>query len=253
MTYMGSKPIEGNKYEFAVKVEQDGKIFFLNPVMYETSYNNSLMREPDYASFLSGDFYLEPVSLEAPLDGPKETHRLIKGASATIGERVITFLRFDMSQEGMTGMTSGGGFPVGAVLEIRQGKKKEQLTLRSTFDQGHAQPTPSTTKDGALTLSFLAMSVDTETKQSAIELGVAKLGDGTTQTRPEMLVVEASSKPFMSFVWLASMFLLGGIGVALYNNSQSAVAPIQRRKSNGQKADPKAQEEKETFLEQTRA
>ena len=252
-TYLGSKQIEGNKYEFEVKVERDGKSFSLHPVMFQASYNNSLMREPDYAAFFSGDFYLEPVSLEAPVSGPTQTHQLIKGTPVTIEGRKITFVRFDMSQEGMTGMTTGGGFPVGAVLEIQQGKKKEQLTLLSTFDQGHAHPTPSTTKDGTLTLSFLGMSVDTETKQSALELGVAKPGESTAQSRPELLVVEASAKPFMSFVWVAAVFLLGGVGLALYSNSRTAVVPIQRRKSNGQDAEPKPYIKKETTIEQTPA
>src|SRR3990172_8600379 len=252
VTYTGSRLIEGNKYEFAVKAERNGKTFFLNPVMYEASYNNSLMREPDYASFLSGDFYLEPVSLEAPVSGPKETYTLIKGTPITIGGRSVTFLRFDMSQDGMTGMTAGKGFPLGAVLEIRQGKKKEELTLRSVFDQGIGHPTPTTTKDGALTLSFLRMNIDTETKLSSIELGVTNPGGISEQSRPELLVVEANVKPFMSFVWVAAIFLLGRVGLALFNNSRNVTLPIQRRKTNGQQGEPApSKKEEATLVEQT--
>jgi cytochrome c-type biogenesis protein CcmF len=251
-TYTGSRTIEGNKHEFAVKIERDGKSFFLYPVMYEASYNNSIMREPDYTSSLWGDFYLEPVSLEAQAAGPKEKHVLIKGTPVTIGGRSVTFLRFDMSHEGVTGMTSGGGFPIDVVLEIRQGKKKEELTLRSEFNQGIAHPTSSTTKDGALTLSFISMNVDTETKKSSIELGVSDPGVVATPSRPELLVVEASSKPFMNFVWVAAIFLLGGVGLALYNNSRNTVLPIQRQKTNGKKGETvTVQKEEATYVEQT--
>lgn len=39
-------------------------VLVLEPVMFESQYNNSLMRNPDYLSSWFGDFYLEPVSLE---------------------------------------------------------------------------------------------------------------------------------------------------------------------------------------------
>ena len=251
VTYTGFRQFEGNKHEFAIKVEQGGSSFFLYPVMYEASYNNSLMREPDYASFLTGDFYLEPVSFETEAGGPGESHQLIKGTPVTIEGRSVTFVRFDMTHEGTTGMTSGQGFPVGAVLEIKQGKKKEELVLRSMFDQGVAHPVPSTTKDGALTLSFLGMNIDMETKKSSIELGVSAPGAAPVQSRPEMLVVEASSKPFMSFVWVAAIFLLGGVGLALFQNSRSAVQPILLRKTNGQRGESEPKTKKEaTLIEQ---
>jgi len=251
VTYTGFRQFEGNKHEFAIKVEQGGSSFFLYPVMYEASYNNSLMREPDYASFLTGDFYLEPVSFETEAGGPGESHQLIKGTPVTIEGRSVTFVRFDMTHEGTTGMTSGQGFPVGAVLEIKQGKKKEELVLRSMFDQGVAHPVPSTTKDGSLTLSFLGMNIDMETKKSSIELGVSAPGAAPVQSRPEMLVVEASSKPFMSFVWVAAIFLLGGVGLALFQNSLSAVRPILLRKTNGQRGESGSKTKKEaTLIEQ---
>ncbi|HLE31592.1 MAG TPA: hypothetical protein VJB38_03180, partial [Bacteroidota bacterium] len=95
------------------------------------------------------------------------------------------------------------------------------------------------------------MNIDMETKKSSIELGVSAPGAAPVQSRPEMLVVEASSKPFMSFVWVAAIFLLGGVGLALFQNSLSAVRPILLRKTNGQRGESGSKTKKEaTLIEQ---
>lgn len=247
VTYTESRPIEDNKYEFIVTAEKDGSRYVLKPVMYETSYNNSLMREPAYKSLLTGDFYIEPVSLETGSSTSGETHHLIKGTPMTIGDRSYTFLRFDMSKEGMAGMTGGSGFVVGAVVEIRKGKEKEEITLLSSFDQGVAHPKPSTTMTDSLNLTFVGMNIDTETKQSSADIAIT--GPGQTGGAPaESLVVEASAKPFMSFVWAAAVFLLGGISLALFQNTRTPAFPIQRNKSNGRKPQQVQQRKDEPSL-----
>ncbi len=252
VTYTGSTMIEGNKYEFTVNAQKNGTNFDLKPVMFQAAYNNSLMREPDYKSFFSGDFYLEPVSLETQHAGSQKTLRLTKGTPVALDDRSFTFLRFDMSAEGKSGMSAGSGFVVGAVVEMRQGKKREEMTLLSSFDQGKASPTPHRTGDKMLTLSFVGMNIDMETKQSSIDMGISAEGtESPGAAKAEMLVVEASAKPFMSFVWVAAVFLLGGIGLALFQNMRTPVVPIQRKKSNGQQQTTEIPKEEPSLLEQS--
>ena len=64
MTYTGMSSTQDGKTKFIVNINHNGKRSSLEPVMFESQYNNSLMRNPDYLSSWFGDFYLEPVSLE---------------------------------------------------------------------------------------------------------------------------------------------------------------------------------------------
>lgn len=66
LTYVGYRPAENEKYAFHVDVEKDGRRYQVAPIMYLSSYNDGLMRNPDILNLLSRDFYLAPLSLEQP-------------------------------------------------------------------------------------------------------------------------------------------------------------------------------------------
>lgn len=65
LTFLGYKPIEnGEKYAFDIKVEKGNSSTTVSPVMFVSSFNNSLMREPDIWMMLTKDFYVTPLSYE---------------------------------------------------------------------------------------------------------------------------------------------------------------------------------------------
>ncbi|MEP0823278.1 MAG: cytochrome c biogenesis protein CcsA [Ignavibacterium sp.] len=230
VTYTGAEPFEnGTKYRFRVSVERNGSTTILSPVMFQSSYNNSLMREPDYTSSLTSDFYLEPVAVEATHDHASDgVYEFAKGAVREIEGKSITFVRFEMSKHGNESMVSGEGFSVSAVVEVRAGKKTETLTVPAVFRQGQApEPTPVKTRDGALEVSFLGMNIDVETKQSTIQLSIRNpKADVHDHTRGrEVLVVEASLKPFMNLVWIAAVLVLGGLALALSQTRKQILPP----------------------------
>ncbi|MBI2620254.1 MAG: cytochrome c biogenesis protein CcsA [Ignavibacteriales bacterium] len=249
VTYSGAEEIDG-KYHFAVRVERNGSSFVLTPVMYNTSYNNSVMREPDYRILLAGDFYLEPVSVEATGAAEDENHvySLARGEPITLGGSTFTFLRFDMNQHGSEGMNSGDAFTVGAVLEITRGKNTETIIAASVFNQGtQPVPTPISTKDGKVRVQLLGMNIDMDSKQSTVTMEILDSDDPHDHgvEAIKTLVVEASMKPFMSLVWIAAVFILGGMALSLWNQKRIPGVP---RKSNGQSKLTKHQQEKETLL-----
>jgi cytochrome c-type biogenesis protein CcmF len=67
LKYTGYRVVEGDRYAFDVEVEKDGKRFRMAPVMYESKYNEGIMRHPDIVNLLSKDFYLAPLSLDQPV------------------------------------------------------------------------------------------------------------------------------------------------------------------------------------------
>jgi cytochrome c-type biogenesis protein CcmF len=221
LTYKGSSPMPDGKWQFAIQVDRNGSTFDLSPVMYQSDYNNSLMRNPDYASFLTRDFYVEPVSLEestaaaAPAEGT--VLQLKKGESKTIGDATVTFARFQMDHKGMDPASVNNGMPIGAVLDVKRGSATEQL-IPVTFFKGaqSTQVQPARTKDGAVSFELLGMNVDTQAKGSVIEIKVSGLGgEGAAPARSEILVVEASVKPFMSLVWAGALLMMIGLAISL--------------------------------------
>jgi cytochrome c-type biogenesis protein CcmF len=221
LTFTGSKPTTDGKHIFSVNVERDGSTFVLDPVMFESEYNNSLMRNPDYAAFLTRDFYIEPVSLEesAPVQmQPGSVLELKKGESKTVGDVAIRFLKFDMDHGGSSGMSAGGEIAIGAVLEVKRGTVSEQVTAVTLYKDAQTHQTkPASTKDGKLSFELLGMNVDAPGKGSTIQLGVKGLEElraAPTETS-QLLVVEASLKPFMSLVWVGAFLMMLGLAIAL--------------------------------------
>ncbi|MGA3244808.1 MAG: cytochrome c biogenesis protein CcsA [Bacteroidota bacterium] len=228
LTFKGSSPMPDGKWKFSINVVKGGSSFDLEPVMYQSDYNNSLMRNPDYATTLTRDFYIEPVSLEevAPATSPGQATvlQLKKGETKNIGDVAVTFVRFDMDHKSMDPASVSKGMPIGVVLNVNRGTSSEQLTPVTLFTGAQStQVQPARTKDGSLSFELLGMNVDTQAKGSVIELNVTGLGgQAGTLPKSELLVIEASVKPFMSLVWAGALLMIVGLGISLSTKFNSA-------------------------------
>lgn len=220
LTYTGSKPMPDGKWRFSITVNKDGSQFVLDPVMFQSEYNNSLMRNPDYSAFLTRDFYIEPVSLEesSPTSptGGGTTLELKKGESKASGDVTVTFVRFEMNHTGMESPTGTSGITIGAVLEVKRGDSKEQVIPVTVYKgKDIAQAHEAKTKDGTIGFQLIGMNVDSPTKGrgSTIELNVTGLGGpASASQRSEILIIEASVKPFMKSGMGRSTLDNSGIG-----------------------------------------
>jgi cytochrome c-type biogenesis protein CcmF len=222
LTYTGSKQMQDGKWYFSVTVAKDGSKFTLEPVMFQSDYNNSLMRNPDYAAFLTRDFYIEPVSLEevaTPTGGAGggSTLQMKKGESKALGDAVVTFLRFDTNHKGMEATLGAGSFPVGVVLQIKRGTKTEEVIPVTVYRGAEKlEVRKATTKDGAFGFELVAMNIGTQSIPSTIELNVTgSAAPASPVITSQVLVIEASLKPFMSVVWVGTVFILLGLVVSL--------------------------------------
>lgn len=219
VTYVGSQPTEDGKWKFIVHAEREGSHISLTPVMFKSTYNDQIMRNPDYVTFLTKDFYIEPVSLEPGQDASHvhDAFELKRGEAKEIEGMEVTFVRFEMNQHGAEKMMAGGGFSVGAVLEVKRNGKKETLTPVTIYKEGQ-QPEIQTAmlKDGKVGFQMLNMNIDMETRASMIQVNVVGLHDhGSVEEKTETLVIEASLKPFMIFIWIATVFVLGGLALSM--------------------------------------
>ncbi|MGD1044093.1 MAG: cytochrome c biogenesis protein CcsA [Bacteroidota bacterium] len=226
LTYTGMSPTQDGKTKFIVSREHNGKRDLLEPVMFESQYNNSLMRNPDYLSSWFGDFYLEPVSIEQGETDQQNMIVLVKDEPQMYGPITITFQRFDMGAHGKSGMMGGGNsVTIGAVLQIKTDKDVQEIVPTTTYDL-HGNPEMKTAylKNGHLGFQLVAMNVGSGTKKSQVQINVVGV-EGMTHAgtqKPETLIAEISVKPFINFVWIASVMIICGLTIAMLRRSKQS-------------------------------
>ena len=219
VTYTGAYPTQDGKMKYNVHIERNGNHALLEPVMFESNYNNSLMRNPDYFSAWSGDFYIEPVSVEQSEADQQNLIVLVKDEPQIYGPITITFQRFQMGEHSKSGMMGdGNSITVGAVLQIKTDKGIQKVVLTTTFDrQGKPDMKTEYLKDSRIGFQLVSMNVASGMQKSRVYINVVGVG-GMMQTgmqKPETLIAEVSVKPFMSFVWVAAVLIIGGLTIAM--------------------------------------
>jgi hypothetical protein len=180
------------------------------------------MRNPDYISYLTKDYYIEPVSLEQGEEGAgRNILELTKGEPILYGPMKITFKQFDLAAHDKGGMMgSGGAMNIGAVLEIATEKDVQTLTPITSYGrQGTPEMKTAYLKNSKIGFQLVAMAVGT-TKGSASRIrinviGLGSMAHGGGEQKPEILIAEVSIKPFMSFVWIAAVLIVLGLMVAM--------------------------------------
>jgi cytochrome c-type biogenesis protein CcmF len=218
-TYTGSLPTPDGKRGFTVKVERGSSSFTMMPVMFNAS-EQGIMKNPDIASFLTRDVYLSPLSLEhsAGEAGGGEQYTLPKGESVMIGRTRATFLNFDMSGHTPEAPTAGeAGLTVGSVLEVTDGSSRETLTPRTVY-RGNDQPTYKAAESKLLNASIRLVTMDVGMNGGGSSVVVEVLHAGAAQS--EVLIVDASIKPYINLLWGGTLLMMAGFALAILKRSK---------------------------------
>jgi cytochrome c-type biogenesis protein CcmF len=243
LTYKGSMRIDDAKTQYNVEVKKGNTVFTLQPVTFISTYNNGVMRTPDYASSLTEDVYIEAVSVDRVSAGQSgHNHSILelkKGIPQTIGGAKVTFEKFDMSSHSSEGMADGKGFAIGAVLQIEKGGKKETVVPVTSYGGQAPAPKEAKLKDGSMGFQMFGMQVGSGGNPSTVQVNVTGLPNSEPLPQEaETLTVEASVKPFMNFVWLGAGLVMVGFLVSLVRRSREQVEasrPVEKHKRNGKK------------------
>lgn len=215
LTYAGSKPTPDGKFEFTVNARHNGSDFIATPVMFQSEYNNSIMRNPDYVSFLTKDFYVEPVSLEpGKHDGHGQMVQVAKGGTADVAGYRVTFERFEMQPHADGMAQAAGGMTIGAVLKVVKGRQSRTITPVSVFAEGQVRSSTGAPLDDQMEVRLVGMNIGMSGEGSTIVLEATTPG-ATTVVTPETLVVEASIKPYISLVWIGTIVCFLGVALAM--------------------------------------
>ncbi len=222
LTFMGYEPIEnGQKYQFNVKVAKGNSEDVISPIMFIAEFNNSLMREPDILKGLTKDFYIEPVSYDegnSTSAGTKVT--LKKGDTYNFNGKEIIFNQFNLPKD-MGAMTGGGTFRIGTSVTVKADGKEYKLEPYMENSGQGAQYVADENKEANIKLEITAMNAS----NAEVELSISSLDAASTATTPakETLTIEASVKPFISFVWIGVIVMVIGFTISSYRRSKESV------------------------------
>jgi cytochrome c-type biogenesis protein CcmF len=219
LTYTGHYQLPDGKFGFQVNVEEAGQSYTLLPVMFRNG-EEGLMRNPDYTTSFVRDFYLSPVGLE---ENPTamtagETVTIERGQTVNVGNVQATFVKFEMDPQGRAGMELGGGMAVGSVIELKSGKATEKIVPVLFNDGARKEARPLQSKLMGASVSLVNMHVSMGERPSSVTLQVQRQ-EGTSAAS-EVLMVEASVKPFINLVWGGTILMTVGFVVALRKRSK---------------------------------
>jgi cytochrome c biogenesis factor len=220
LTYRGSLPTEDGKTKYIVSVDRNGKRKTLEPVMFESVYNNSLMRNPDYSSYWTKDFYIEPISLELDSTEQQNIVDLPKGEAVPYGPMTITFHKFDLSSHNKGEMMGGsnGAMTIGVVLKVKTEKDSQIVVPVTTYiAKGALEMKIAYLQDSHIGFQLVTMNIGTgKGEKSHVHINVIGVrGNHGMGQKPETLIAEVSVKPFMNFVWIAAVLIVCGLTVAM--------------------------------------
>ena len=213
MIFTGYEPIENaTKYAFNINLNKDGKTYNAAPVMYIAEFNNSLMREPSIVVLPTKDIYIAPLSYEQTGDHSHSGSVLIeKGKSINYENITLTFEKFEMSSDVMQAMQEGRDFQLGAVMSASSNGKKISFNLYRKQSGDKVEFTSFESKELNLRVEMLNLSAQ------GVELSLSKLDEPKNKIEKqveEVLVVNASVKPFVSLVWIGVLVLVIGFFIA---------------------------------------
>jgi cytochrome c-type biogenesis protein CcmF len=228
LTYAGYAPIDKEKYAFHVHVEKGGHRSTVSPIMYYSEYTKGLMRNPDILNLITKDFYLAPMSLEQKSDAEKanqEKVQLRRGETKQIGDIRVTFVDFDFPVMEKAAMLEGKDVRIGAKLTVSEyGKNPTTVIPAKLIRKGENTDQPARYAD-KYELTIIGMRPDREAKEnSTVEVGISNLtrtASAATDQR-DILVVEASVKPYINLVWAGVIVVLLGFLVTIVRRVQEA-------------------------------
>ncbi|HLP16180.1 MAG TPA: cytochrome c biogenesis protein CcsA [Bacteroidota bacterium] len=213
MTYVGYHPTERGRYAFTVEVEREGRKFVVEPVMFQSEEMGGLMRNPDIINLITKDFYLAPVSLEAPQEMNEQVVTMKTNTAAEVQGTKIIYRGYEFSQ------TAEGNRVTAKIDVIRNGKTvRVQPTMMNKHGEVEYIPAAIPGTNISLVIKGMTPNRQDESK-SEMTLGVRTPLDPSQPKKGEVFIVEATVKPFINLVWIGTFALIGGFLITIVRRS----------------------------------
>jgi cytochrome c-type biogenesis protein CcmF len=140
--------------------------------------------------------------------GIARTEVLGKGESFAYDSMRVTFDNFDLSDFD----PDAGKINIGVVLQVTTGDRTVEVVPAFRGGAGGPQVTPAQVPGaGGISLSIGRMDAETGT----VEVQVIDPGMEMAGPKPASVVLDVSTKPLISLVWIGTLMVMAGIGMAI--------------------------------------
>lgn len=215
LTFTGYSPIANNtKYAFNVDVVKGDNKYSVQPVMYVSDFNNSLMREPDILNGWTKDFYISPVGFEDGQSAEVNSHVEVFDL---LQEKEIHGVKIKYSEfikPDMEAMMASGNFSMGAKLLVT--KENKNFDVAVTLDNNNGNVVYNSAKIDELGIEITIKGIDPASKQAQFDIKDSSHGDISATAKSEILSVTASIKPFINLVWLGVITCVLGFFISVF-------------------------------------
>ena len=210
----------GDKYSFNVEIKDGNKVIKASPVMFISSFNNSLMREPDILPGFGKDIYISPVGYDEnggsnTDSGNGKDFTLKKGESIEFNNATITFTKFIMPENAMNDMMNGKEFKMGAELNVKYNGKDYPVEPAIHYSNNKKDIVPQILEAANLKFELLKLDASGE-----INLNVSSLNQSNNSDPQQVLIIEASIKQNMDLVWIGVIFITAGLLIAAFRRKR---------------------------------
>lgn len=208
MTYTGSTDLTEERQAVHVKVASGSNSFEAQPVFVWS--NQGLVRNPYIKKYLFYDLYISPEEIKTlSPDSVGQTLIMGKGQTETIDGYQVKFVEFDAGSHMQSGVLS-----IGAVLDVQapDGQKSQiEPFFKVNGDKGTSLE-PAALPGTGKNIYLLKLSAD----DAVIMLGVTNKDTADEFKSAEVLIIDASKRPLINFVWLGLAMVVVGAGTATY-------------------------------------
>ncbi|MCD4751280.1 MAG: cytochrome c biogenesis protein CcsA, partial [Thermoanaerobaculales bacterium] len=229
MTFAGvDKPTPTSHDAMVVEVTPpNGTQFTMRPLMWVNEKSNQLVASPDIRSFFLKDLYVAPIQFDPREDAPVGGRLVFskvellglgggigrqavmkRGESLDYKDLKVTFVGFDLSDFDL----EAGKADFGVVFNVE--RDDETLEVVPRYSQGRGEPLiiPAVIPEsGGLSLSIGKVSSDDGSVQ--MRLFDPFLPEAPTQ--PAGFVVDVSTKPLISLIWIGTLLMIAGVFLAI--------------------------------------
>lgn len=248
LTYVGTSQIDNEKTAYNVTVANGTSVFNAPLIMYASAYNGgAIMRHPyifslvNYNIFshpsllafigknmLTRDLYLSPQDIEESSGSGMEASQygvevpLNLNQTVKLGKYTMVFRGFQVADDQRQAMIDGKPFTLASIIELTTSDgKSEIITPSNRINPGGQNDLNTATTKLGDQITVTDLHVDDKTKQASIMVGYMPAKNSSdislltqaqqsTINKKQVLVIEATIKPFINLVWGGVIIMVVG-------------------------------------------
>ncbi|HSH80561.1 MAG TPA: cytochrome c biogenesis protein CcsA [Herpetosiphonaceae bacterium] len=188
------------RHGLRIEVDRDGDAFVAQPEVYYNGRMGAWTRTPAIKRYLWRDLYVSPEEYLPATDPSAATMNV--GQEKRIGPYALRFDGFDVKDH----LADSGVADVGATVTITETGKTRQVQPRIRLEPGKMTLLPVDLGDGKQLVldNFVPATREVLLRVQGLNLPV----------EPARAVIQVSTKPAISLVWLGALLIAIGTGIA---------------------------------------